>query len=275
MLGAHSDVIAPPELHLLAYPTVDDWLQQYPTATKSLSFLLASCGFVADESHIAKQFKGWDTLSVYQWLLDQAGTLPQILVDKTPKYARDPAVLQRTAKLDPLYIWLIRHPLGVAASQLDLRLERRQRLNLSFRARLKYPLFRIRTALRKRENVCSAVAYWSWVNTQIEQFLATVDPQCQHMVHFEDLVKEPRMVMNRLCLWLGIPFEPSMLDPHAHIPAALSPETGDPKVHRHTRIDPSVADGWRHQVPEALLDTPTWRFLGVLTRELMVRWGIS
>jgi LPS sulfotransferase NodH len=274
MLGAHSGVIAPPELHLLAYPTVDDWRQQYPTAIKSLSFLLDACGLMADEAQVAKQFTGWHTEEVYQWLLAQGGA-PRLIVDKTPKYARDASVLQRTAQLGPLYIWLIRHPLGVAASRIDLSRERRWQRHRHVLGRLKYPLFCLRAALRKREDVCSAVAYWSWVNTQIEQFLATIEPERQRRVHFEELVQEPRRVMECLSGWLDIPFESSMLNPRAHIPAALRPETGDPKVQRHAGIDPGVADGWRRRYPEQLLDTPTWRFQGVSTRELMGRWGIT
>jgi LPS sulfotransferase NodH len=40
LLGAHHNVIAPPELHLQAYSTFDEWRQQYPSAMKSLCFLL-------------------------------------------------------------------------------------------------------------------------------------------------------------------------------------------------------------------------------------------
>jgi hypothetical protein len=81
--------------------------------------------------------------------------------------------------------------------------------------------------------------------------------------------------MERLSRWLDIPFEPSMLDPRAHIPDVLRPETGDPKVRRHAGIDPAVADFWRRRYPEQLLDTPLWWCQGTPTRELMARWGVT
>jgi LPS sulfotransferase NodH len=229
MLGAHSGVISPPELHLLAYPTFNDWRRQYPGAIKSLNFLLASCGRGMDKTRMEAQFGGQTTEFVYRWIASQENVQPRIIVDKTPKYARDLAVLQRTAKLEPLYIWLIRHPLGVAASKIALRLERRKQRGSGLLSCMKYPLHRVRTALRKRQDVCAEVAYWSRVNTQIEQFLATIDSRRKQQVHFEQLVKEPRSVMDRLCQWLDIPFEPATLDPQAHLPTVLEPKLVIPR----------------------------------------------
>jgi len=275
MLGGHSSVISPPELHLMAYPTVDEWLQKYPTAMKSLSFLFASLGLTMDRKQIEEKFSGWPPESLYGWIAAQPSARAQIIVDKTPKYARYPAVLHRTAKLEPLYIWLIRHPLGVAASQIALRQDQRKKRSVHFLAGLNQTLLRLRDALRKREHVEKEVAYWTWVNTQIEQFLAMIAAERWRQVHFEELVKEPHVVMDRLCRWLGVPFEAPMLDPQAHIPAALDPTLGDPKVRHHANIDTEVAESWRKHYPEQLLDSFTGRTLGVPTREAMARWGIQ
>jgi Sulfotransferase family len=275
MLGAHSSVISPPELHLLAYPTFEDWQRQYPAAMDSLDFLLASCAQSMDKKRIEAQFAGQTTEFVYRWIASQENVQPRIIVDKTPKYARDLGALQRTTRLDADYIWLIRHPLAVATSQIVLRLEQRRQRNVELVSRLKYPLFRIRTAMRKQKELHDEVVYWTWVNMQIDQFLATVTPERRHRVNFEQLVREPRAVMDRLCSWLGIGFEPSMLDPHGHIPSVLNPTLGDPKVRRHTCIDPAVADSWREHCSEQILDGLKGRFLAVPTRELMARWGIT
>jgi hypothetical protein len=275
MLGAHSRIIAPPELHLLAYPTFDAWRQQYPTAMRSLCSLLTSCGLTADEQHIQNQFAGWSTASIYQWILAQENTRSFTLVDKTPKSARDLTTLQRTAQFDPFYVWLIRHPLGVAASQIALRIEKRQQRNTHLVPRLKYPLFCLRTALQKRAHVWMEVAYWIRVHTQIEQFLETVPPIRQHRVNFEQLVTGPFAVMDRLCRWLGITLEPAMLDPRAHIPAAMHQDLGDPKVYRHATVEPTTADSWRSQYCEQLLDIPPQGFSGPSPRELMTRWDIQ
>jgi hypothetical protein len=275
MLGANSRLIAPPELHLLAYPTFDAWRQKYPEAMRSLSSLLASCGLAADEQSIEKQFGGWSTESIYHWIAAQESTRSLIIVDKTPKYSRDLGTLQRTARFDPFYVWLLRHPLGVAASRIDLRLEKRRQRNTRLVPRLRYPLFRLRGSLRKREQVWTEVAYWMEANTRIEEFLATAAPVRKRRVHFEQLVKEPHAVMDRLCRWLGITIEPAMFDPRAHIPAGMHQKLGDPKVYRHATVDRSAADSWRRQYPERLLDAPPRDFRGPSPRELMKRWGVE
>lgn len=267
MLGAHSRIVAPPELHLLAYPTFEVWQQQYPAAMRSLCFLLEACGLPADEPDVAQRFAGWPTVEVYEWLLERGLTPAQILVGKTPKYARDLTILRRTATLAPCYIWLIRHPLGVAASQLDLRLERRRGRNTRLLPRLKYPLFCLWAALGKRAEVERQVAYWVRINTHIHEFLGTIARHRQQQVQFERLVAEPRAVMECLCLWLGIEFESAMMEPREHIPEAMHPALGDPKVYRHTAIDPNVAYAWRRRFSERLLDAST--------RELMTRWEVA
>jgi LPS sulfotransferase NodH len=276
MLGGHGRVVAPPELHLMAYRTVGEWLQQYPTAIKSLDFLFAACGLTMDREALEKTFAGSTPESLYRWLLAQASHRPRIIVDKTPKYARDIAALRRIETLEPLYVWLLRHPLGVAISQIDLRLQKRKQRNTELAARIKYPMFRIRASIGKREAVRKEVAYWALVNTQIEGFLSTIPPERKHRVHFEQLVKEPSSVMDGLCRWLDIPFEASMLDPGGHIPvAALDPTLADPKLPSHRTIDATVADSWRERCSERLLNRFSTRPVEVSPRQLMTRWGIA
>jgi len=275
MLGGHRRLVAPPELHLMAYPTVDQWLERYPEAIKSLEYLLDACGLGMDRKEIEERFAGWSPEALYKWVMAQPFTEPVIIVDKTPKYAREWTALNRTAILEPLYIWLLRHPLGVAASQIALRRKQREDRNQNLLSSLKYPFFRVRAAFRKSDDIYHEVAYWTWVNSLIEQFLVAIPAERKRKVHFEHLVKDPRSVMEQLCQWLGISFEPAMLQPQDHIPRALDWRLGDPKACKHGGIDPTVADSWQQYYSERTLDDLTGRLLGVPTREAMARWGIS
>ncbi len=44
MLGGHRQIVAPPELHLLRYPTLRAWRAGYPAAVPSLEGLLETLG---------------------------------------------------------------------------------------------------------------------------------------------------------------------------------------------------------------------------------------
>jgi len=266
-LGANERHVSPPEMHLLAYPTFDAWHADYPSAILSLQFLLRSCGDDVDEREILSRFSGWRSEDVYRWLL--ANRIPEegIFIDKTPKYGRDQAVLRRVETLAPRYIWLVRHPLGVASSQIELRHARRVAKASSLVVRLKAPLRWLRETLNRRRMIEEEVAYWREVHANIEGFLAGVDPARWRRVSYERFVAEPETVLRALCAWLGSDFRPQMLEPGEHVPREMRPELGDPKIYRRQRIDASAAEAWRRHISEDLLDAET--------RELIRRWGIG
>lgn len=265
MLGGHSRIIAPPEMHLLAYPDFDAWRQGYPQAVKSLCFLMESLNLPYEEKAVEKEFAGWTPEAIYRRLLTQC-EVSRFIVDKTPRYSRDLAILQRAETLQPFYIWLIRHPLGVAASQIDLQLKWRREANAQLAWRLKYPLYLIRAALRRRSEVRRQVAYWAEVNERIGSFLKGIPEERHCMVHYERLVRDPQGVMTGLCKAMGLGFEPAMLDPRANVPSAMQWDLGDGKVLERKTIDPAAADSWRRTYAESLLDQRTL--------DLMQRLGV-
>jgi len=84
-------------------------------------------------------------------------------------------------------------------------------------------------------------------------------------VRFEDMVKDPRGQMDRLCGFLGVPFDERMLDPYADSARkmtdgihTLSKMVGDVKFHEHKAVDAGVADSWRSEVAEDFLGDVTW-----------------
>ena len=266
-LGANERHVSPPEMHLLAYPTFDDWHADYPSAMLSLQFLLRTCGDESDEATIRARFAGWRSEDIYRWVLANRLGDDKVFIDKTPKYGRDRAVLARIETLAPRYIWLVRHPLGVAGSQIELRQARRAAKTATGLERLKAPLRALRETLYRRRMIEEEVAYWKAVHANIEEFLAGVDPERWRRVSFERFVAEPEAVLRELCAWMGSEFRPQMLEPGEHVPREMRAELGDPKIYRRQRIDASAAGAWRQRISENVLDEET--------RRLIDRWGIG
>lgn len=265
-LGANPRHVVPPEMHLLAYDSFEDWLEDYPQAMGSLRFVLDACGVEMDDAEVVDHFAGYKPAAIYEWIFDGRLGAEQVLVDKTPKYARDPAILDGLESLKPHYIWLVRHPLGVAASQIALRRARRDRKRTGLLERLKLPLALLTEKSATRNLVEAELGYWRTVNTNIERFLDGVDDARQERVSYDGFVRDPEPVLRRVCDWLSTEFTPSMLSPQEFIPAQMGPEIGDPKIRSHKKIDASVADGWRTDLDENLVDDRTLA--------LMRRWGV-
>lgn len=265
-LGRSPHHVTPPEMHLLAYPSFEAWREDYPTAIASLQFLLRAAGVDESDDAVAVRFAGWKPEAIYRWILDTHLASEKLFIDKTPKYARDPATLSRIESLEPRYIWLVRHPLAVAASQIALRRERSLSRATGPLAFIKRPLVRLREQVTAPELLEQEVAYWRHLNTHIETFLGGIDPARWRRVSLELFVRQPEKVLREIAAWLGSEFDPAMLDPRESIPREMRPELGDPKVHRHQKIDPAVADAWRADYTDDWLDDET--------RAAMARWGV-
>jgi len=265
MLGGHSQVVAPAELHLLRYPTIAAWREAYPAAAVSLESLLDSCGL--DRGEIDDSLAPAELYRRIQ-KLSPRGTL---LVDKTPAYARSSEALRAAESLRPLYIWLVRHPLGVAASRVNRMWTRRSAENSAWVPWLKYPAWRARETIRRRTGASarSFAEDWAEVHDRLRRFLRGVDRERVLRIQYEDLVRRPGPQLDALCDFLGIDSEPAMLDPRGNAPKGLRWGVGDENVLRHAGISSSQADAWRKEFGEHLL-TSRVRQVG---RALGVRLG--
>ncbi len=251
MLGAHPRVVAPPELHFLRYSTVADWRVGSPKAKASLAWL-------REELSLPEPPENSTPVPLYRDFLAAVGP-ERMLVDKSPAYARDPEALARAEELAPFYIWLVRHPLGVAASRIE-RLHKTHRehdgsvggrlYSLAWRARDKVDARTGRDARRQ-------VAFWTRVHNAIASFLAGVPAARQHRVHFETLVQKPTKTLEALCAALALTVEPAMLAPTAHAPKTLGWGVGDEKIRSHKKIDPAVATRWKERYDPRLLPSET------------------
>lgn len=265
ILGENSRITAPQEMFLLRYPTYDAWRAQKSVAIESLVELFTILGTPRAAAQIDAACAGKSILETYQWL---TGFLPptHFLLDKTPAYANDGETLRRSIPLEPFYVWLIRHPLGVIESHTRLKLEKRHTPDLGgLRRRIQDTVLGyvaqategMTPEARQRE------AKWVVQQTIIREFLATVPAARQHVIRFEELVSDPPAVMQGLCDAIGVAFEPAMLAACGER-RVMNTSLGDPNFHKHDRVESHTASQWRERFAEDNLTLETRRLMDAI-----------
>ncbi len=254
MLAGHPGLFAPPELDLLSFNTLAErraafsgkyefWLGG---PIKALTELLDCPADEAVRRMDALEVAGWTTKQFYrqlqEWIaasrpaepIPWAGA-PRVLVDKTPVYPMDAQILARMEQdfRDARYIHLVRHPFATVYSFMEARLE-----EIFFRH--EHP-FSIREL---------AELVYTASHQNILAFLKDIPPARQHRVWFEELVSEPRAVMEELCRFLEVEFHPDMLEPYRgdRMTSGVQPGrqmVGDFKFYLRNRIDPKAATRWQ------------------------------
>jgi amino acid adenylation domain-containing protein len=256
MLGGNPRLFAPPELELLSFDTLAErraafsgrnsfWLEGVTRAVMEVR----GCGAEEAEALLAEiEREEGTTRALYGRL--QAWSDERMLVDKTPSYALDLAVLRRAEEVfaGARYIHLLRHPYGMIRSFEEAKLEQ--------------VFFRHPHSLSRRE---LAELIWLVSQQNILEFLAEVPPERQTQVRFEDLVAEPEAVLRGLSSFLGVEYHPDMAEPYKEKSArmtdgihAWSRMLGDVKFHQHAGIDRAVAERWRELAAEDFLGDVTW-----------------
>jgi amino acid adenylation domain-containing protein len=238
MLAGHPGLFAPPELELLAFATMGERARVYGGRNSfALEGLLRA---VMDaRSCDAEEARAWvagfeaedlPVQSFYRLLQEESGG--RLLVDKTPSYPLDLDTLRRAEEMfaEPLYIHLTRHPRATIDSYVEAHMDRVYDFP--------YP------AEEQAELV------WLLSHRNIVDFLEEIPAERVHRLAFEELVKSPADQVEAVCRFLGVPFEPAMLDPYQgrRMTDGIHSESrmmGDPKFHRHKGIEAKVADRWK------------------------------
>jgi amino acid adenylation domain-containing protein len=257
LLGGHPRLFSPPELELLSFRTLAEragafagrdafWLEGLIRAVMEIE----GCDAAEARERVARcEREGWSTRRFYRWLQERLGD--RRLVDKTPSYALAPDVLDRAERefADARYVHLVRHPCGMIRSFEEARLDQ--------------IFFRYPHPFSTRE---LAEAVWCSSQRNILDFLSRVPAERRHRVRFEDLVRDPRSVLQGICGFLGLELDPAMLNPYLEgerrMTDGLHAESrmlGDVKFHRYTAIEAGVADSWRGEVEEGSLGEPAQR----------------
>lgn len=265
VLGEHSTIVAPQELFLMRYPTYAAWRELKPVAMESLVEFCRLVGRERSEAEIERTCAAMTIHDVYRWMLEQLGP-DQRLLDKTPAYANDGETLRRSVPLEPFYIWLIRHPLGVIESHVRLKMRDRHSPDVRGLAR------RVKDGVRRAAAVATdnmiplarqRETKWVVQQTIIREFLATVPAERRTRIYFEDLVCDPERTIRGLCAAMHLDLEPAMLEA-CGARRQMNVDLGDPNFHTHDRIDPATADQWRAHYSEAALTFETRRLMDAL-----------
>jgi amino acid adenylation domain-containing protein len=267
LLGGHPRLFAPPELELLGFETMRQrrdalsgrdrfWLEGVVRAVMQLQ----GCAVEEAQQLVAEyEQRGASTSEFYDVMQEWLGA-GRMLVDKTPSYALEAEVLQRAEEefgTQARYIHLVRRPEAMIHSFVEAQLDQ-------IFPRFAHPF-------DGRE-----VAELIWVISQqnILGFLKEVEPGRQHRVVFEELVSNPRQVLEGLCEFLDVEFDEQMLEPYAEREKRMtdgiraeSKMLGDVKFHQYGRVEAGVSERWRKQ--SGTLRT------GAITRHLAEELGYT
>lgn len=253
MLGAHSQIHSPAEPHLLTplahlgyYARVDEAPFDTIVSEAGIRELVAALPN-GEQDYLAALRAYADRL--YGGLLE--GTGCSRLLDKTPAYA---LVLDFLEKLypDARYVVLTRHPIAVWTSQVESFFDG------DFEAaQARSPLL---------ERYVPAIA----------RFLRETKVAHEH-VHYEALVQDPQQHMERLAAFLGVDFEPAMVEYGSAGPAESARGLGDPTtVKRESRPTTGSLARWAKDLagrPDAVAYAA--RLVDQLLDEDLATWGFE
>jgi hypothetical protein len=228
MLAGHPDLFVPPEMILAPFETMAERKalldRRYWEKGGLRRALIGLHGIDVDEAKAREEaMTAWTTADVYRHL----GESGRMIVDKCPHLAASPAALARLARTWPeaRWIWIVRHPGSVLRSVENM------------------PMAEVLL-----EGYAEPRDIWRAGNEALRSFLETIPADRQCRIHYEDLVTDPRPVMERACAALGVPFHEAVLDPYEGDRMRDGPPgaraVGDPNMAGRGRIQPELATKW-------------------------------
>lgn len=260
MLAGHPDLASPPELHLLPFDTMAQRDKELALSYLGEGLQRAFMELQGIDASSARDIvaalvdRDLPIHEVYDKLQQVAGN--RLLIDKSPTYAFDRATLERAEAIfaGAKYIHLVRHPYCAIESFSRLRMDKLVGAEVSNPDRL-------------------AETIWRKSNQNILDFSRTISSDRYYQIRYEDLVKNPATEMERLCDFLGISFDSSLLNPYegkrmTDGVSARSLSVGDPNFLKRSQIDPQLADTWKDIELPIQLDETTRRVATLLKYEL-------
>lgn len=257
MLGGHPQLFSPPELQLLQFDSLKErsaaftgYERYMQEGTVRAIMQIRGCDLdAAQEVMEEMEDSAMSVRHFYRQMQDWVA--PRMLVDKTPDYAMDLAVLRRAEAFfeGAHYIHLTRHPLGMIRSYEKGRFI----LESPYRGRHDFSARKL------------AELTWLISHQNIAQFLTSVPAERQHRVRFEDLTSSPGLEMEAVARFLGLPYDPAMAQPYENQEArmtdgvhAMSPQVGDFNFGLHGELKAEVAGKWKAEYTHDFLGEATW-----------------
>jgi len=231
MLAGHPRLFSPPEMVLAPFDTMAERQAHMTTAFWEEGGLLRALidledGDAERAGAAFADLSGRTIPAVYAELRRRIA--PRILVDKCTHLTLAPGRAATVASWFPeaRYIWIVRHP-GSVIRSIETN-------PAAVRLLQRFP--------------GGAEEVWALANETTRAFLETLPPERWTMVRYEDLVADPRPVLERICALLGIEFHETMLDPYhgdrMREERGGAVPVGDPNMAAHGRIRPELATEW-------------------------------
>jgi glycosyltransferase involved in cell wall biosynthesis len=249
ILGAHPDIVTLPEPWIMLnachalHPGGVEADYEPALAARALGGFLDEVGGGAEAYYDAVR-----AMSDRLYAAALQGSGARVFLDKTPRYFH---ILPELRAIYPAarFIFLLRHPLAVAASALDTWFDGDVE------------------AFRQNKNAVDCV---TGPRRIMEAVHALGDAAV--CLRYEDLSAQPEVEIRRLCERLGLGFDPSMLD-YAGIPLVAS-EFGDQEnIARHTHPVADYAERWRTRYDEPERATLGRELLDELGADLVTAMG--
>ena len=256
MLAGHPDLFAANELQLLGFHTLEERAKAYSGKfalwkeglVRTLMDLDQCAADEAKQSIEAAEREARSTKHYYRLLQEKIGS--RILVDKSPSYALDPAILQKAEQdfSDAIYIHLVRHPYAMIRSFERMHMDQAMYLNPHpFNARQLGELI------------------WTESHDCIQQFLTSIPSHRKFQLQYEALVTDPEGTMQALCATIGLDFHPNLLEPYQGLDKKMvdgiyrdSKPMGDVRLLEHQGINPKLAESWKAVEQDDFLSENTW-----------------
>jgi hypothetical protein len=231
MLAGHPKLFSPPEMVLAPFETMAErkahmevrfWEK---TGLRRALMDLLKCD-VAEAKAAEAKLDDRTIPEVYAHLQELIGD--RMLVDKCPHLGTGMSLLERLTRWvpDARYLWIVRHPGSVTRSLENMPMAEVMLTNYAG----------------------GASEVWWATNKVYRDFLARIPPERWAMVRYEELVSNPRPVMERACAALGVPFHEATLDPYEGDRMREGPPgaraIGDPNLASRGKIDPELATSW-------------------------------
>ena len=256
MLAGHPNLSSPPELHLLPFETMTEreeelGVSQLGEGLKRAFMALKNIDAAASQKIVDDLIAEKATVKeVYQQLQQLAGE--RLLIDKSPTYASNRETLERAEAIfdGAKYIHLVRHPYSVIESFARMRMDKLVSSGDSDPYQL-------------------AELIWRDSNQNILNLAQDIDSDRYHLVCYEDLVSKPQAVLEGICKFLEVDFDPAVLTPYQgdRMTDGVSDNAmslGDPNFLNHRTIDAQLADTWK----EIKLPNPLGTYSQQLAQQL-------
>ncbi len=256
MLSGHPELFAGSELQLLGFNTLKErraaysgkyklWLEGTIRAIMELKKCNPGEAMQMMKGYEQMDYSTKDFYAVLQeWIGDKT------LVDKSPSYALDMNTLLKAEQdfHQARYIHLVRHPYAMVRS---------------------FEKYHMDQVLYLRDNPFSArelgELVWLISHKNVLEFLERIPGDRQFHMRFEELVTEPRAVMEKMCEAFEIKFHPEMINPYDNLAEKMtdgiykeSKPMGDTHFLDRRNIDHKVASEWEGVLSDNFLSDMTW-----------------